>query len=161
MDLIVKLEVNEEIYEVDVEPYETLIAVLRDKIELTGARRGCDVGGCGACTVLLDGRPVYSCMVFAARAEGKKVTTIEGLAKDGRLHPVQEAFIKHGAVQCGYCTPGMILSAKALLDKNLNPTEDEVREAIAGNLCRCTGYVKVVKAILAAAEMIREGRKSE
>ena len=150
----VELDVNGRIYEVDVEPRETLLGVLRDKIGLTGTKMGCDVGGCGTCTVLLDGRPVYSCMVFAARAEGKKVTTIEGLAKDGKLHPVQEAFIKHGAVQCGYCTPGMILSAKALLDRNLDSSEEEVKEAIAGNLCRCTGYVKIVKAILAAAEVM-------
>ena len=150
----VELDVNDRIYEVDVEPRETLLGVLRDKIGLTGTKMGCDVGGCGTCTVLLDGRPVYSCMVFAARAEGKKVTTIEGLAKDGKLHPVQEAFIKHGAIQCGYCTPGMILSAKALLDRNLDSSEEEVKEAIAGNLCRCTGYVKIVKAILAAAEVM-------
>lgn len=150
----VELDVNGRIYEVDVEPRETLLGVLRDKIGLTGTKMGCDVGGCGTCTVLLDGRPVYSCMVFAARAEGKKVTTIEGLAKDGKLHPVQEAFIKHGAIQCGYCTPGMILSAKALLDRNLDSSEEEVKEAIAGNLCRCTGYVKIVKAILAAAEVM-------
>jgi len=154
VELKVELDVNDRIYEVDVEPRETLLGVLRDKIGLTGTKMGCDVGGCGTCTVLLDGRPVYSCMVFAARAEGKKVTTIEGLAKDGKLHPVQEAFIKHGAIQCGYCTPGMILSAKALLDRNLDSSEEEVKEAIAGNLCRCTGYVKIVKAILAAAEVM-------
>ena len=155
----VELEVNERIYEVAVEPHETLVKVLRDKIGLTGTKRGCDAGGCGACTILLDGKPVYACMVFAARAEDKKVTTIEGLAKNGKLHPVQEAFIKHGAVQCGYCTPGMILSAKALLDENPDPTEEEVKDAIAGNLCRCTGYVKIVKAIQAAAEMMRKGGK--
>lgn len=153
----VELDVNDRIYEVDVEPRETLIQVLRDKMGLTGTKRACDVGGCGACTVLLDGQPVYSCMVFAARAEGKKITTIEGLAKNGKLHPIQEAFIKYGAVQCGYCTPGMILSAKTLLDQNPDPSEEEVKEAIAGNLCRCTGYVKIVEAILAAAEMMKKG----
>ncbi len=150
--MLVKLDVNDETYEFQIEPHETLIEVLRDKMGFTGARRGCDAGGCGACTVLLDGRPVYSCGVFAAHAEGKKVTTIEGLARNGKLHPIQEAFIKYGAVQCGYCTPGMILSGKALLDSNPNPTEKEVREGIAGNICRCTGYVKIVQAILAAAQ---------
>lgn len=153
----VALDVNDRIYEIDVEPRETLVKVLRDKLGLTGARSGCDVGGCGTCTVLLDGRPVYSCMIFAARAEGRRITTIEGLARNGKLHPIQQAFIKHGAVQCGYCTPGMILSAKALLDTNPNPTAREVKEAIAGNLCRCTGYVKIVEAILDAAEMMRKG----
>ena len=157
MDLKVALDVNDRIYEIDVEPRETLVKVLRDKLGLTGARSGCDVGGCGTCTVLLDGRPVYSCMIFAARAEGRRITTIEGLARNGKLHPIQQAFIKHGAVQCGYCTPGMILSAKALLDTNPNPTAREVKEAIAGNLCRCTGYVKIVEAILDAAEMMRKG----
>lgn len=152
----IELDVNDRIYEVDVEPRETLTQVLRDKIGLTGTKRACDVGGCGSCTILLDGQAVYSCMVFAARAEGKKVTTIEGLAQNGKLHPIQEAFIKFGAVQCGYCTPGMILSAKALLDQNLDPTEEEVKDAIAGNLCRCTGYVKIVQAILAAAEMMKK-----
>ena len=156
--MIVTLQINDRVYKVDVEPGETLVQVLRDRLGLTGTKRGCGLGGCGACTVLLDSKPVYSCMVFAARADGKKVTTIEGLAKNGKLHPIQEAFIKHGAVQCGYCIPGMILSAKALLDENPDPTEEEIRYAIAGNLCRCTGYVKIVKAIKAAAEMMRRGR---
>jgi carbon-monoxide dehydrogenase small subunit len=155
--LIVKLNVNEEFYEVPVEPHETLLDVLRNRLNLTGVKQGCSGGGCGACTVLLDGRPAYSCMVFAARAEGKKVTTIEGLATGGRLHPVQRAFIEYGAVQCGYCTPGQVLTAKALLDTNLNPTREDVKEAILGNLCRCTGYVKIIKAILGAAAMKREG----
>ena len=154
--MIVKLEVNEDTYEVNVEPYETLVEVLRDRIGLMGVKRGCDAGGCGACTVLLDGRPVYSCMVFTARAEGKKITTIEGLAKGSKLHPVQETFIECGAFQCGFCTSGMLLSAKALLDKSLDSTEEEVREAIAGNLCRCTGYVKIVEAIMAAQEKMKQ-----
>lgn len=157
----VELNVNDRIYEVDAEPHETLVQVLRDRIGLTGTKRGCDVGGCGACTVLLDGQPVYSCMVFAARAEGKKITTIEGLAKNGKLHPVQGAFIKYGAIQCGYCTPGMILSAKALLEQNPDPTEEEVKDAIAGNICRCTGYVKIVEAILAAAQEMKKGERNE
>jgi len=159
--LKVELNVNDRIYEVDAEPHETLVQVLRDRIGLTGTKRGCDVGGCGACTVLLDGQPVYSCMVFAARAEGKKITTIEGLAKNGKLHPVQGAFIKYGAIQCGYCTPGMILSAKALLEQNPDPTEEEVKDAIAGNICRCTGYVKIVEAILAAAQEMKKGERNE
>jgi carbon-monoxide dehydrogenase small subunit len=155
--LIVKLDVNDEIFELHVEAHETLVDVLRDRLGLTGTKQSCSGGGCGACTVLLDGRPVYSCMVFAARAEGKKVTTIEGLMKNGELHPVQQAFVDFGAVQCGYCTPGQVLAAKALLDTNPRPTEDDAKEAIVGNLCRCTGYVKIVKAILGAAAMMREG----
>jgi len=145
-----KLDVNGQLHDIPVEAHETLLDVLRNRLVLMGTKQGCSGGGCGACTVLLDGRPVYSCMVFAARAEGMKVTTIEGLAQNGEIHPIQRAFIDHGAVQCGYCTPGQILSAKALLDKNPSPSESQVKEAIVGNLCRCTGYVKIVKAILAA-----------
>lgn len=133
-----------------VEPNKTLLEFLREDLGLTGAREACDTGGCGACTVLVDGRPVYSCLVLAVDCQGKDVLTIEGLAVDGRLHPLQQAFIDHGAVQCGFCTPGMILTAKALLDENPAPTDEEVREAIAGNICRCTGYVKIIEAIRAA-----------
>jgi carbon-monoxide dehydrogenase small subunit len=146
----VRLDVNEAVHEVTIEPYWTLLYVLREQLGLTGTKFGCGTGECGACTVLMDGRPVASCLVLAAQAEGRKITTIEGLA-DKELHPLQEAFAKYGAVQCGFCTPGMILSAKALLDENPHPTEEEVREAIAGNFCRCTGYVKPVEAILAVA----------
>jgi len=153
----VELDVNERIYKVDAEPRETLTQVLRDRIGLTGTKQGCDTGGCGACTVLLDGQAVYSCMIFAARAEGKKVTTIEGLVMAGKLHPVQDAFIKKGAVQCGYCTPGMIMTAKALLEQKSDPSEEDVNDAIAGNICRCTGYVKIVNAIMSASETIRKG----
>ncbi len=155
--MIIKLEVNDKFYEINIEPGESLLDVLRERLGLTGARRGCSGGGCGTCTVLLDNKPVYSCGVFAAQAEGKKVTTVEGLARNGNLHLLQKAFIEYGAVQCGYCTPGQIMAAKALLDKNAEPTEKEVKEAIAGNLCRCTGYVKIIKAIQGAGEMIREG----
>jgi len=151
---IIKLNVNGNEYEVAVKPYERLIDVIRDKMGLTGTKRGCDYGGCGACTVLVDGKAVCSCMVIAPWAEGKHITTIEGLVKDGKLHPLQEAFIERGAIQCGYCTPGMILTAKALLDENPSPTEEQVRKYISGNLCRCTGYVKIVEAILAAAEKL-------
>ena len=155
--MIIKLEVNDKFHEINIQPGESLLDVLRERLGLTGARRGCSGGGCGTCTVLLDSKPVYSCMVFAAQADGKKVTTIEGLVRNGRLNPLQEAFIEYGAVQCGYCTPGQIMAAKALLDKNAEPTEEEVKEAIAGNLCRCTGYVKIIQAIQGAAEMIRKG----
>jgi carbon-monoxide dehydrogenase small subunit len=147
-----RLKVNGENYDISVKPNETLLDVLRDRLDLTGTKKGCDTGQCGACTVLLDGKPVASCLVIAVEAQDKEVCTIEGLARDGKLHPLQEAFIEQGAVQCGYCTPGMILSAKALMEENPHPNEHEVKEAIAGNLCRCTGYVKIVKAILAASE---------
>jgi carbon-monoxide dehydrogenase small subunit len=149
---IMVLNVNDEFYEVAVEPHRTLLEVLRDTLSLTGTKKGCDEGECGACTVLIDGEAVLSCLLLAVEAQGKRISTIEGLAKDGQLHPLQQAFIDHGAIQCGFCTPGVILSAKALLDRNPKPTEAEVREAIAGNLCRCTGYVKSVEAILAASE---------
>ena len=147
----IELIINGESYAMSVKPNETLLDVIRDKVGLTGTKKGCDTGQCGACTVLLEGKPVPSCLVLAVDAKGKDIQTIEGLAVDGRLHPVQEAFVKEGAVQCGYCTPAMILTAKALLDTNSNPTEQEIKEAIAGNLCRCTGYVKIVKAISSVA----------
>jgi len=152
MKHLIKLTVNGQEYEVAVEPNRSLLDVLRDDLELTGTKKGCETGDCGACTVIMDGKPVNSCLVLAVSAKDKDILTIEGVAQGGKLHPVQEAFINYGAIQCGYCTPGMILSAKALLDENPHPTEWEVREAIAGNLCRCTGYVKIVQAILAAAE---------
>ena len=147
----IDLKVNAEICTVSVRPNETLLDVLRDKIGLTGTKKGCDTGQCGACTVLLDGNPVPSCLVLAVDVKGRDILTIEGIAENGRLHPIQEAFVNEGAVQCGYCTPGMILSAKALLDRNPNPSEQEIKEAISGNLCRCTGYVKIVQAISTAA----------
>ena len=150
----IQLNVNGETYDVYVEPRRRLIDVIRDDIGLTGTKEGCGSGDCGACTVLMDGKPVNSCLILAIDAKGKNILTIEGLSNGGKLHPVQEAFIKHGAIQCGYCTPGMILSAKALLDENPNPAEEEVREAIAGNLCRCTGYVKIVKAILSLRDSV-------
>ncbi|MCL5266170.1 MAG: (2Fe-2S)-binding protein [Chloroflexi bacterium] len=148
----IALLVNSEEYVVDVEPYWTLLDVLRREIGLTGTKKGCDSGDCGACTVLMDGKAVDSCLVLAVAAQGKSILTIEGLARDEKLHPLQEAFIEYGAIQCGYCTSGMILSAKALLDENPHPTEEEIRKGIAGNLCRCTGYAKIVEAISAVAE---------
>ncbi|UCG64173.1 MAG: (2Fe-2S)-binding protein [Deltaproteobacteria bacterium] len=154
MTRVIQLTVNGEIYDVSVKPNETLLDVIRDRLGLTGTKKGCDTGQCGSCTVLLEGKPINSCLVLAVEAHGKDILTVEGLAKNGQFHPLQEAFIQEGAVQCGYCTPGMLLSAKALLDENPNPTEEKVKEGIAGNLCRCTGYVKIVKAILTAAERI-------
>nr|WP_309492271.1 2Fe-2S iron-sulfur cluster-binding protein [Candidatus Hecatella orcuttiae] len=144
----IKTTVNGRLYKLDIPPNWSLAYVLRKKLGLIGIKLGCETGECGSCTVLLNGEPVNSCLVLGVEADGKEILTIEGLSKNGELHPLQKAFIEHGAVQCGFCTPGMILSAKALLDKNPNPTEQEIREALAGNLCRCTGYVKPVKAIL-------------
>lgn len=152
MKQLIQLKVNGEPYEIRVEPWKTLVEVVREDIGLTGTKEACSTGECGACAVLLDGKPVNSCLVLAVEAQGKDIITVEGLAKEGKLHPIQEAFIQHGAIQCGFCTPGMLLSAKALLDENPHPTEAEVKEAISGNLCRCTGYVKIIEAILAAAK---------
>jgi len=151
----VSLRVNGEIYDLLVESRHTLLRVLRDELGLSGTKKGCDTGDCGACTVLMEGKPINSCLTLAVEADGKDITTIEGLARGNELHPLQEAFIQAGAVQCGYCTPGMILTAKALLEENPNPSEEEVKRAIAGNLCRCTGYVKIIQAIQAAAKVMR------
>lgn len=158
--LTIKLDVNGEISEVTVKPHWTLLHVLRNELGLTGAKLGCGRGECGCCTVLVDGKPIASCLTLAAQADGKRIVTIEGLRNGSKLHPLQEAFIKHGAIQCGFCSPGMILSAKALLDKNPDPTEEDVKEAVSSNLCRCTGYVKIVRAVLDAAKIVRE-EKSE
>jgi carbon-monoxide dehydrogenase small subunit len=152
MKQAIKLTINDQLYEVFVDTSKTLADVLREDIGLTGVKLSCDSGNCGACTVLMDGKAVKSCLLLAVQAQGKKIVTIEGLATEGKLHPLQEAFIEHFAVQCGYCTPGMILTAKALLDENADPTEEEVKEALSGNLCRCTGYVKIIEAILSAAK---------
>lgn len=146
------MTLNGEEVTIGVGPDALLVDVLRDQLELTGTKEACGEGECGACTVLLDGEPVTSCLVPALKAQGREVMTVEGLASGGELHPLQKAFIEHGAVQCGYCTPGMLMSAKALLDRNPHPTEGEIRQAISGNLCRCTGYVKIVEAIKAASE---------
>ncbi len=146
------MTLNGEEVTIEVGPDALLVDVLRDQLELTGTKEACGEGECGACTVLLDGEPVTSCLVPALKAQGREVMTVEGLASSEELHPLQKAFIEHGAVQCGYCTPGMLMSAKALLDRNPHPTEGEIRQAISGNLCRCTGYVKIVEAIEAASE---------
>jgi carbon-monoxide dehydrogenase small subunit len=150
-----ELKVNGQTYEVLVDPWQSLADVLREELGFTGVKVSCNSGNCGSCTVLLDGKAVKSCIMLAPLAEGKEILTIEGLATESGLHPLQEAFIEHFAVQCGYCTPGMILMAKALLDENPNATEDEIREGLVGNLCRCTGYVKIVEAIMAAKEKIK------
>jgi carbon-monoxide dehydrogenase small subunit len=149
---VVTLTVNGDEHTALVKVNTTLLELLREELDFTGTKRACELGDCGACTVLLDGEPVNSCIVLAVEADGHSVTTIEGLEEEGELDVVQEKFIEHGAIQCGYCAPGMILSGRALLNRNPSPTELEVRRAIAGNLCRCTGYVKIVEAILAAAQ---------
>jgi carbon-monoxide dehydrogenase small subunit len=145
---IIQLTVNDEVYDVVCTPNRTLLEVLRDDLGLTGAKEGCGEGACGACTILLDGRPIRSCLALAVEIQGKTITTIEGLAEGSKLHPLQQAFVEHGSIQCGFCSPGMILTAKALLDENPRPTEQEAREAIAGNVCRCTGYAKIVEAVV-------------
>jgi carbon-monoxide dehydrogenase small subunit len=147
----VRLRVNGSERSAEVKANVTLLELLRDHFGLMGTKVGCETGDCGACTVLLEGEPVNSCLMLAVEADGGSITTIEGLEREGRLDAVQKAFLRHGAVQCGYCSPGMILAGRALLDRNPNPTVEEVREAISGNLCRCTGYVKIVEAIMAAA----------
>jgi carbon-monoxide dehydrogenase small subunit len=157
-DITVKLNINRKTYEVVAKPYSTLLYILREELGLTGTKLCCGTGDCGACTVIIDGKAVRSCLLLAAQAEGKRIVTIEGISQGNEPHPLQKAFVKYGAIQCGFCTPGMIMSAKALLDENANPTEEDVREAVGGNLCRCTGYVKPVKAIMA---VIRARRKEK
>lgn len=141
--------------EMEVEPHELLLDVIRERLGLTGVKRSCDVQVCGACTLLVDGRPVSACTTLAFEVRGRSVLTIEGLAEDGKLHPLQEAFIERGGFQCGFCTPGMILAAKALLDENPNPSEDELKHFMHGNICRCTGYKKIIESIMAAAKKMR------
>lgn len=153
-----ELTINGERHSLAVEPNRTLLEVLRDGLALTGTKRGCDVGACGACTVIIDGQAVLSCMTQAVRCRDKEITTIEGLSRRYRLHPLQESAIAHGAVQCGYCTPGWLLSAKALLDQNPSPTRDDITDAIAGNFCRCTGYQKIIESILAVSEQSDPGQ---
>jgi carbon-monoxide dehydrogenase small subunit len=147
----IRLKVNGEVHEIAVDPWRTLLEVLREDLGLTGTKESCDLGTCGACTVLINGEPMLSCLLLAWEWEDQEILTIEGMATGGRLHPLQEAFINHGAFQCGFCTPGMILAAKALLDENPHPSEKEIRQAISGNICRCTGYTKIIEAILAAS----------
>jgi carbon-monoxide dehydrogenase small subunit len=159
----ITLTVNENEYDLLVNHNETLAQLIRGpQIGLTGTKQGCELGDCGACTVLLDGKAVNSCLILAAQVDGSKVTTIEGLSQNGKLHPIQQAFVDAGAIQCGYCTPGMVLKAKALLDTRPSPTRQEIREAMVGNLCRCTGYFKIVNAIEKASTMLMgQGKNRE
>ena len=147
MKKLISLKINEKEYEVAVNPNQTLVDLLRYQLELTGTKKGCEVGDCGSCTVIMDGKPVNSCLVLAVQANGKKILTIEGLETDEGLNPIQRSFVEKGAIQCGFCSSGMILSAKNLLDRDPNPDEADIRMAISGNLCRCTGYQKIVEAI--------------
>jgi len=148
----ISLTVNGQDYGLEVESYERLVDVLRDRLDLTGTKKGCESGVCGACTVIMDNVAVNSCLVLAVQADGKSITTIEGIADRDKLHPIQKAFVEHGAIQCGFCTPGMVVAAKALLDENKNPDEEEIRKQLVGNLCRCTGYKKIVDAVKSAAK---------
>lgn len=156
MPEIIELVVNGTAHQVEVEVDELLVDVLRRQLGLLGTKKGCGTGDCGSCTVLLDQTPVTACLVLAVAAEGKSIQTIEGLAQPNQLHPLQHSFIAHGAIQCGYCTPGLLMTAKALLDRNPDPTEKEVRKSIAGNLCRCTGYTKIIEAIQAASDGVKQ-----
>ena len=158
MKYVVRPKINGVVEELFVEPWRTLAEVLRDNLGLTGLKVGCERGNCGSCTVIMDGKAVRSCLILAPQADGREIVTIEGLSGGNGLHPLQEAFIEHFAVQCGYCTPGMLLTAKALLDENPHATEGDIRKALQGNLCRCTGYKKIVEAVLAARnKMIESG----
>ena len=160
MKKTIQLTINGEPVEAAVSTNQTLVQFLREDMGLTGTKHGCGLGDCGACTVLMDGKAVNSCLVLAIQADGTAIMTIEGLAENGNLHPLQQAFVDKGAIQCGFCTPGMILSAKALLDEKPNPSELEIRTAISGNLCRCTGYQKIVQAVDEAAKVIRGGEEA-
>jgi aerobic carbon-monoxide dehydrogenase small subunit len=155
--MLVKVAINGEKHEAEVEPRLLLVHLIRENLRLTGTHIGCDTSHCGACTVLLDGRPVKSCTVFAVQAHGREITTVEGLEQNGKLHPLQEGFMAEHGLQCGYCTPGMLMTGVAFLKKHPKPTEDEIRWAISGNLCRCTGYVNIVKAVQHAAAKIQGG----
>lgn len=155
----VNLKINGKTYNVEIEEDMRLLDVLRDKLGLTGTKEGCGEGECGACTVIIDGKTVNSCMVLAFQAEGKDILTIEGMTSEKGVHPIQQAFLDEGAVQCGFCIPGMVLSAKALLDKKPEPTKEDIRESISGNLCRCTGYNKIASAIEKASKTMKEGEK--
>jgi len=156
MKKLITFRVNDKEYEIAVAPNRTLTQVLREDLNLLGTKEGCGVGDCGACTVIVDGKPVNSCLVLAVQADGSDITTIEGVARGDSLHTVQQTFVEMGAIQCGFCTPGMVLSATSLLDKNPRPTEREVREALSGNLCRCTGYQKIVEAVQEASRRMKK-----
>jgi len=149
---VISLNVNGERFDAILPVHKTLLEILREDCELTGTKHGCEVGECGTCTVLIDDEPILSCLTLGVEVEGREINTVEGLEVNGRLHPIQEAFIEFQAAQCGYCTPGMLMTSKALLDENASPTEDEIKEALSGNLCRCTGYWKIIEAVESAAE---------
>jgi carbon-monoxide dehydrogenase small subunit len=151
-EIMIRFELNGKSIEIEAPPHWTLLRLLREKLSLTGTKEGCGIGECGACTVLMDGKPVNACLILAPKAEGKRVDTVEGLGSQDSLHPLQQSFIDHGAVQCGFCTPGILMSAKALLDEKPRPTKEEVKEAISGHLCRCTGYQQIIEAIEALAK---------
>lgn len=157
MKQTMRVSINGRLYEEDVEPRQLLVHFLRENIGLTGTHVGCVVGECGACSILLDGKVVKSCLQLAVQADGREIITIEGLAKDGELNPVQEAFVKNYASQCGYCTPGMVMTSHALLQNNPSPSDEEIRKALAGNLCMCTGYVQIVDAVKEAAKVMKNG----
>jgi len=151
----IRLKINGLALELEVKPWATLLDTLREDLGLTGTKEGCGQGECGACTVLMDGKPVNACLILAMEAQGKEIVTIEGLASGDELHPIQQAFVDRGGMQCGFCTPGMILSAKALLDENPDPTDEEIRKGLEGNFCRCTGYTKIIESIRVAAERMK------
>ncbi|HEV2138204.1 MAG TPA: (2Fe-2S)-binding protein [Nitrososphaerales archaeon] len=153
--------VNGRTYDVDMAPQESLNHVLREKLGLTGTKMGCDTGGCGSCTVVVDGRAVYSCMMFAYQAIGKSVVTVEGLQSDGELHPIQHAFVENGGLQCGYCTPGFLMSTYALLLNKSEPTDSEIRDALVGNICRCTGYIKIIQSVKAGSKLTKPDVKEK
>ncbi|MGA7622894.1 MAG: (2Fe-2S)-binding protein [Candidatus Acidiferrales bacterium] len=156
----IRMTLNGEEVDVSFAPYKTLLEVLREDLGHTGTKHGCELGECGACAVLLDGRPVVSCLILALECDGRNILTVEGLARDGRLHPLQEAFADLGAAQCGYCTPGILVTAKALLDQNTHPSRDQIRDALSGNLCRCTGYLQIFEAVEEAVLKIAEQGKA-
>lgn len=153
----IRVVVNDKSYDLIVSPWRTLLELIREDLKLTGTKEGCGQGECGSCTVIMGGKTVNSCLVLAVEADGQEIVTIEGVADEGELHPVQQTFVEHAGMQCGFCTPGMIMSAKALLDRNSNPSEAEIREGIAGNFCRCTGYTKIIESIGAAAKATKGG----
>ena len=153
----IKVKVNGKNFELSVKPNELLLNVLRDKLGLSGTKYGCGTGDCGACTVLINDEPMLSCLTLAATVDGAEVTTIEGMATNGKLHPIQEAFVKHGAIQCGFCIPGIVMMAKSFLDENPSPTDEEIKESLKGHMCRCTGYVNIIRAIKAASLEISKG----
>jgi len=155
-EVLVRLNINGEDHTLALKPNTTLLAALRRQLGLTGTKKGCGTGDCGACTVQVDGQPVNSCLLLAVAAEGKRITTIEGLSHDGELHALQQSFVKHGAIQCGYCTSGAVMASKALIDRNAAPSHDEIKEALAGNLCRCATYPRIVGAVKRAAQIMKE-----